>query len=323
MIVVAGATGTLGARLVPRLRGQGLPVRVLTRDPARAQHLAGLGVQVARGDVRDPRSVAKAVEGAGTVISAVHGFAGPGGGSPATVDQTGNANLIGAAARAGAALVLVSVVGASPGHPIGLFRAKHAAEEALRAGGIPWTIVRATAFMETWATIMGRPLLGSGRILVFGRGDNPINFVSATDVAALVALAVTDPGLRGQVWEIGGPDNLTFNQVAATLQEAAGCHGTVRHIPRPALHAMAWLTTAIKPALARQARAALAMDAVDMTFDPTRTRRAFPGLPNTDMPSALGRPKGCAPCHRSNSPVPKDRRTRRPARGRSSGAHTP
>jgi len=287
MIVVAGGTGTLGARLVPQLVGGGHTVRVLTRDPARAQHLAGPGVEVVCGDVRDPRSVARAVDGTGTVISAVHGFAGPGGVSPASVDRAGNANLIGAATRAGAAFVLVSVTGAAPGHPIELFRAKHAAEVMLRASGIPWTIVRATAFMETWATIMSRPLQASGKILIFGRGDNPVNFVSAADVAALVARAVTDPGLRGQVLELGGPDNLTFNQVAAILQESTGRSGRVRHVPRPALQAMARLTTAVKPALARQARAALAMDILDMTFDSTATRRAFPDLPNTSIQPAL------------------------------------
>ena len=222
MIAVAGGTGTLGTRLVPLLTGQGHAVRVLTRDPARAQHLTKLGVEVIRGDVRDPASVERALRGAGTVISAVHGFAGPGRVSPATVDRAGNANLIGATARTGASFVLVSVVGASPGHPIGLFRAKHAAESTLRASGIPWTIVRATAFMETWGTIMGRPLQASGKTMVFGHGDNPINFVSATDVAALVGLAATDPGLRGQVFEIGGEDDLTFNQVAAIVQDAAG-----------------------------------------------------------------------------------------------------
>ena len=287
MIVVAGGTGTLGTRLVPRLAEAGLEVRVLTRDPARVQHLAGPGVEVVRGDVRDPAQVAQAVRGAGMVISAVHGFAGPGRVSPATVDRAGNAHLIGAATRAGAAFILVSVAGAAPDHPIGLFRAKHAAEEMLRASGIGWTIVRATAFMQTWATIMGRMLEASGKIVVFGRGDNPVNFVSATDVAALVERAVTDPGLRGQVLELGGPDNLTFNQVAALLQGTTGRHAPVRHIPRPALQGMAWTTAAIKPALARQARAALAMDTLDMTFDPTPTRRAFPGLPDTDMPSAI------------------------------------
>src|SRR5204863_383793 len=165
VIVVAGGTGTLGTRLVPRLVGQGLAVRVLTRDPARAQHLAGPGIQVACGDVRDPDSVAGALRGAGTVIAAVHGFAGPGGVSPASVDRAGNAHLIEAAARTGAAFVLVSVVGASPGHPIELFRAKHAAEEMLRASGIPWPIPRATAFMDTWGTLTGRQPQTSGKMV--------------------------------------------------------------------------------------------------------------------------------------------------------------
>jgi NADH dehydrogenase len=141
--------------------------------------------------------------------------------------------------------------------------------------------------MQTWATIMSQPLQASGKIPVFGIGDNPINFVSAADVAALAGRAVTDPGLRGQVLQLGGPDNLTFNQFAAIVQETAGHRGTVRHIPRLALQAMAWLTAAAKPALARQARAALAMDTLDMTFDPAPTRRAFPDLPQTGIRQAL------------------------------------
>jgi NADH dehydrogenase len=261
-------------------------VRVLTRDPVRARHLGRPGVEVVRGDVRDPRSVAEALDGAGTVVSAVSGFGHPGV-SPSSVDRAGNACLIGAAARAGATFVLVSVVGASPGHPVGLFRAKHSAEQTLRASNLPWTIVRATAFMETWATIMSRTQQATGTILVFGRGDNPVNFVSAIDVAALVELAVTDPGLRGQVLELGGPDSLTLNQFAAIVQDTTGCRGAVRHISRPALRVMAWLTTGIRPALARQARAALAMDTLDMTFEAALPRQAFPGLPNTSLRSAL------------------------------------
>jgi uncharacterized protein YbjT (DUF2867 family) len=287
MIVVAGGTGTLGRLLVPRLSELGYPVRVLTRDPVRAAGLAGPGVEVACGDVRDPDSIARALRGAATVISAVTGFAGRGV-SPASVDRAGNAQLITAAARTGAGFVLVSVVGASPAHPIGLFRAKHAAEETLRASGVPWTIVRATAFMETWTNVMGQMLQNSGKILVFGRGDNPINFVSAADVAALVARAATDPGLRGQVLELGGPDNLTFNQFAALLQQTDGRSGVVRHVPRPALRTMAWLAPAFSPMLARQARAALAMDTLDLTFDSAATMQAFPDLPSISVPSVLG-----------------------------------
>ena len=227
MIVVAGGTGTLGTRLVPCLAGAGLAVRVLTRDPARAQHL-GPGVDVARGDVRDPASIGRALRGAGTVISAVHGFTGPGGVCPASVDRAGNANLIDAATAAGAAFVLISVVGACAGHPIGLFRAKHAAEETLRASRVPWTIIRATAFMQTWSAIMSQALRASGKIPVFGRGDNPVNFVSATDVAALAALAVTDPSLRGQVVQLGGPDNLDLQPAR---RHRPGNAGAPRHRP--------------------------------------------------------------------------------------------
>src|SRR5262249_62388759 len=103
-----------------------------TREPARAQHLTGHGVEVVRGDVRDPASVTAALRGADMVISAVHGFAGPGGGSPARVDRAGNANLIGAATRAGATFILASAAGAPPDHPIGLFRAQPAPQDMLR-----------------------------------------------------------------------------------------------------------------------------------------------------------------------------------------------
>lgn len=199
----------------------------------------------------------------------------------------GNAHLIEAAARTGAAFVLVSVIRASPGHPIGLFRAKHAAEEMLLASGIPWTIVRAAAFHGDLGKDHDPAAAGLREILVSRRGDNPVNFVPATDVAALVSQTATGPSLRGQILELGGPGNLTFNQVAAILQETTGRRGAVRHIPRPALHTMAIATARLKPALARQARAALAMDTIDMTFDPAPTRRGFPDLPNTGMPSAL------------------------------------
>ena len=70
------------------------------------------------------------------------------------------------------------------------------------------------------------------RAPVFGRGDNPINFVSVNDVAAVVERAVLDPAFRGQIIEVGGPDNLTFNELAALLQELRGGARKVRHVPR-------------------------------------------------------------------------------------------
>lgn len=272
MIAVAGGTGRLGTRVVRRLATAGLDVRVLTRDPARAHHLSEYAAEVITCDVRDRHSMQSALQGATTVVSAVHGFAGPGHVSPASVDRDGNANLVEAAANVGADVVMLSVVGAAPDHPMELFRAKHAAEAHLRASSVRWTIVRATAFVELWAEIMTRPI-------VFGRGENPINFVSVEDVSAVVERAVTDTGLRGAVIEVGGPQNLTFNQLVAIIQHVRGRSAKVRHVPRGLLRAIA--------PLARQPRAAIAMDTIDMTFDAAAAEQVLVEMPMTDIQVAL------------------------------------
>jgi len=287
VILVAGGSGTLGTQLVRRLLTRGLSVRILTRDPRRVRVRPGERLEVVEGDVRVQATLPPAVEGVATVVSAVHGLAGPGGVSPASVDRDGNANLIAAAASVGAAMVLMSVVGASADSPMELFRMKHAAEQRLRASGITATIVRSTAFMETWVALLRQTAARSGRPLVFGRGDNPINFVSVIDVAALAERAITDPSTWGRTLEIGGPEDLTLNEVATAIQRAAGRAGAPRHVPRGLLHIMAAAMRPVRPDFARQARAALVLDAVDMTFDASATRLAFPDLTSTALTEQL------------------------------------
>jgi len=287
VILLAGGTGRLGTVLATRLTERGLPVRILTRDLARAAHLTGLGVQVVTGDVRDCGSLPAAVRGTEVVVSAVQGFAGPGRVSPASVDYQGNVNLIDASRDAGAALVLMSVVGAAADSPMELFRMKYAAEQHLQASGAGWTIVRATAFVELWIDVLKKTAARSGRPVVFGRGNNPVNFVSVSDVAALTERAVTDPAARGRVFEIGGPANLTFSQFAATIQEAAGRTSAPRHVPPTLLRLMAGTVGRVKPEIGRQARAALIMDRADLAYDVTALRQEYPGLPCTPLSTCL------------------------------------
>jgi uncharacterized protein YbjT (DUF2867 family) len=285
MILVAGGTGTLGTQLVERLLARGLRVRVLSRDVDRMRDRGREHLEVVEGDVRVPASLVQAMTGVQTVVSAIHGFAGPGGVSPASVDRDGNANLIDAATAAGAAVVLVSVVGASADSPMDLSRMKHAAEQHLRTSGVAWTIVRATPFLETWVALLEQTAGRSGRPLVFGRGDNPINFVSVADVSALLERVVADPSTRGETFEIGGPEKLSLNQLAAVLQKAAGRSSAPRHVPRTALLAMTVALRPFRPDLARQARAALVLDSadVDTTVDAMPVRNIFPSIPSTTL----------------------------------------
>ena len=286
-ILVAGGTGRLGTLVVEALAARGLDVRVLTRDPRRAAHLTGDRVEVITGDVRDPVSTTAAVAGADVVVSAVHGFAGPGDGSPATVDRDGNINLIQGARAAGAEVVLLSGVGAAPDSPFELFRMKHAAETALAESGVPATVVRPTAFAELWIDLLTKTAGRSNRPLVFGRGRNPINFVSVRDVAALTDHVITELDARGQTFEIGGPDNLTFTQLARLVAANRGRATNPRHVPRPALHVMAATVGRLRPELGRQARAALAMDSFPLTFGDDGARARFPDLPRTSVAELL------------------------------------
>jgi uncharacterized protein YbjT (DUF2867 family) len=303
MILVAGGTGTLGTQVVRRLADRGLAVRVLTRDPVRAAALPG-SVEIPSGDLRDPAAVAAAVRGCATVVSAVHGFVGPDKPSPEAIDRDANRTLIHAAAAAGVQhLVLVSVLDAAPDHSMSLHRAKHAAEQALRASGLAWTIIRPAAYLETWTTIIGAKLASSGQALVFGPGRNPINFVSAHDVAAVVDLAVHDLSLRGQTLEVAGPENLTFTELAERLITASGRPGRIRRIPLPMLRAMAVVARPFSPVFARQAQAAVIMNTTDMTVDVSAIRDRLPTIPATTLDKVISRqPTPKVPGARGDAP---------------------
>jgi uncharacterized protein YbjT (DUF2867 family) len=269
MILVAGGTGTLGTQLVRTLTARGDRTRVLTRQARPATSLREAGVDVVIGDVRTAAALAAAVQGCTTVISAVHGFVGARGVSPASVDRDGNRNLIRAAVDAGVDhMVLVSVQGAAATHPMSLHRMKYAAEQSLVDSGLTWTVLRSVPFIETWLKVIGGGLTARGRALVPGPGTNPINMVSVLDVADVINHAVHDPAWRNRRVDVTGPANLTFRQIAEQLVATHEGSGRISHIPLTALRVMAELARPAAPAFARQARAAVVMNTTDMTAGP-------------------------------------------------------
>lgn len=308
MILVAGGTGTLGRSLIPLLIARGESVRVLTRDPGRGRHLVAAGVEMVVGDVRDREVVAKATVGVRTVVSAVQGFGGAGALGARAIDRDGNFNLIDAAEAAGVEhFVLVSIQQASPVHPIELFRMKAAAELRLKASRLSWTIVRPTAYQETWLELVGRPLVETGRTRVFGRGRNPINFVSAADVARVVDLAVVDPALRGVTVDVPGPENLTVDEVVSVVKQVTGADGPVSHVPLAMMRILSVVLRPFKPVMAGQITAAVVMDTRDMTADATERARRFPSIPATPLRDVAARQLLVVtekPASRGSAPAP-------------------
>lgn len=194
-----------------------------------------------------------------------------------------------------------------------LARAKFVAEEALRASGLEWTIIRPAAFMETWSEIVGEPLLRTGRTRVFGRGKNPINFVSLRDVAALVDTAVADPDLRGVTLDIAGPQDLTMNDVAELFATGLDRPAGISHVPLPMMRAAAVLLRPVAGGIARMIAAGVIMDTVDLTSDRGEAHERVPTLPRTRFPRLLTRCvrrsklRACLASCRGRAPSPAGR----------------
>jgi uncharacterized protein YbjT (DUF2867 family) len=278
MILIVGGTGRLGSLLANRLVERGEQVRVVSRGLVPPVVPLHEEVEHVLGDVRDPARWPHLVAGADVVVLAMHGFAGPGRVSPRTVDDEGSRTVISAAAEEGADVVLLSLAGASASSPLELARVKYGVEQHLRASSCAWTVVRSDAFAQTWLDILEQTAGRSHRPVVFGDGSNPIGWVDVHEVAALVERAVLDRSLRGRTLEISGPERLTLQELAALLMERRGWAGMPRRVPRWALRVLAVVAAPVRPDVARQARAALAIDSLP-PVDDRETRSAFADLP--------------------------------------------
>jgi NADH dehydrogenase len=229
MILIAGASSQPGRRLIPMLVAKGYQVRALTRDVRKLEFARSLGVEVIEGDIRQPDTRLRACDGAEAVVSSVTAI---GENLIREVDEVGQCALMESAERSGVKrFVFVSAYGAARNHPVDFFRMKFWAEEYLKSLKMEYTILRPTAFMETWCARIGAQVLNDQPVTIHGNGRNPINFISTTDVAKFILLALEDPRLRNQTLTIGGPQNVTFEEVAAIYERLLQKRVGRKHMP--------------------------------------------------------------------------------------------
>ena len=268
----------LGRNVARQLLAVGHRVVGVTRDRARAAELAGLGAEIRIADLTEPASLAAVCRGVDVVVSAAHAMLGRGRYRSERVDDAGHRTLMDAANAAGVRhFVYTSVLGASPNHPVDFWRTKFQVEQHLKASGLSWTILRPAAFMEMHAhELIGKSIIAGGTATILGRGDRPMNFVAVRDVARLAVTGATDPALRGQTIEIGGPENLTQNEVAALYGRLCGRQPRVRHLPPGVLRVLATLVGPVHPGAARVMRASVATASIDQTFNPAALLRDYP-----------------------------------------------
>lgn len=236
MILIAGASSKPGQKLIPMLVKKGYRVRALTRHPNKLEFARSLGVEVFEGDLRQPETLLRACEGAEAVVSSVTAI---GENLLRETDEAGNRSLNEIAQRSGVShFVYVSIYGAAQNHPVDFFWIKYAVEEVIRSSGITYTILRPTAFMDTWCARIAEQVAGGGRVMVWGSGKNPISFIAAEDVARFIVIALEDSRLANKTLTIGGPQHLTFEEVIDIYERMMGRKSPRRYVSAAQLRLM-------------------------------------------------------------------------------------
>ena len=278
MILVVGATGTLGRKVTRLLLKGGNQVRAMTRIVAQADELKALGARPVRGDLRDPDSIEFAVRGARAVVAAAHSMLGKRDSASELVDDIGHRGLIDAAKAAGVEhFIYTSVIGASSDHPIDFWRFKARVERYLEQSGMAYTIIRPTAFMHLHAyQLIGKAVIEGKRVVLFGKGRNPRNFVAAEDVAKSITGVLQLPAMRGQAIDVGGPENLSAHEVVETFERVSGRKARVSHLPLALLKAMSRGMQPVHPGISRVIKSGVIAETTDQTFDASKFTSRMP-----------------------------------------------
>lgn len=185
------------------------------------------------GDLKDFASLRTACAGVDAVITTANSTARGGDDSIETVDRAGNRNLVEAAAGAGVRRFLfISVLGASPDHPVPLMRAKSETERRLRGTGMDWTVLQPNLFMDKLPiAVVGGPVLAGQPVTLVGEGRRRHSLVAMRDVAAFAVAALGRREAAGQTLLIGGPQPFSWRDVVAAFEQELGRKVPVRTVP--------------------------------------------------------------------------------------------
>ncbi len=302
-VCVTGATGYFGSRLAAVLRGRGVRVRALARPTADTRRLEALGVQIARGDVTQPATLAAALAGERLVVHAAGKVSDWG--EPRDffrVNAQGTANVVAACRAAGVHRLVhlgsLTVLGLprdratvdeltppveAPRDPY--TASKLSAEKIVRAahvpGGLESVVVRCGVIWGPHEpTILPRivALMRRGRMVYPGDGGNLVGMTHVDNLVAGVLLAATAPAAAGNVYHVTDGEEITCRRLLEALAGELGLAPPRRGVPLPVVLAAAtlleWGARAVRSATPPPiTRYGARLVACDCRYDIGRARR--------------------------------------------------
>jgi NADH dehydrogenase len=238
LILLTGATGTVGTPLLRRLIAAGQPVRCLVRDSRRLGP-ERVRVQIALGDLANPASFRNAMRGVDTVVHLAAAIRDQPQGSIEELNAVATLRLVRAAEREGARrFVFFSALGASLHSPARFFRAKALAERAVEEAEMATTVFAPSIVYapdDPWIGLLAR-LSHLPAMPVSGSGDAVYQPIWAEDVADC-AMAALDRDGGHERFELAGPESLSYDGIVRVAQRAFGRRRRLLHLPLPVVRA--------------------------------------------------------------------------------------
>lgn len=252
-IIVSGASGNLGGLTVDELLARGVPASrliLVSRTPDELKKYADQGASVRFGDFTKPESLAAAYAG-GTKMLLIS----VGGSGEVTAAELLKRAIDAAKAAGVEHIAYTSYVGITRGDTAGRAADHQATEEALRASGVAWTMLRNSIYMHDLIGQAAR-MVADGRAVI-PPNESPIGYISREDCARAAAAVLTTPGHEGKAYDITGPELLGVRETAAVASAVTGkkievVQGGADTRPGFGRPAMAFTTTHFKDLTGRE-----------------------------------------------------------------------
>ena len=220
MILVTGATGKVGQEVVRQLATAGVPARALVRDPTRASHIRIPGIEVVVGDLERPETLPAAFAGVDRVFLL----------TPAAPDQVAlQSNALEAGRRAGAGRIVKLSVAGGPDAGTQIGRWHWATEKQIEASGLGFTFLRPTLYMQQ--ILAYAPSIAATGSFSAPMGAGEIAVVDTRDVASVAVAALTEDGHDRRIYDLTGPEALSYDRMADAISDAIGKKVVYAHVP--------------------------------------------------------------------------------------------
>ncbi|HEX6127796.1 MAG TPA: NAD(P)H-binding protein, partial [Candidatus Limnocylindria bacterium] len=251
-VAVVGATGFVGRHVVPYLAERGHRVRAISRD---GERLPGWGDAVTghAADVESGQGLADALRGAEGMVHLVAIPREHGGRTFEEVNVRGVRRALAAARQAGVRRVVhLSVLGAAEDPKLRYLHSKWRGEQLVRDSGMEWVILRPSLLFgegDGFFNLVKVTLTwwSPGIVAIPGDGSTRFQPLSVQDLALAVERSLVEPDRAGEVYELGGPEYLSYRQVVERVMKVTGKRRLKLNMPIPLISALTAVTDRVLP----------------------------------------------------------------------------